>query len=389
MKKLLVLASRFPFPLEKGDKLRLFHQLQLLQAEYRIYLFACSDQPVDHAAREAVAALCERHWVFPISRAGSAWSLAKNAFSALPFQVAYFFRPGILRQMQRLAAEIQPDLVYCQLLRMAPYAQGLPYPTVLDYMDCFSAGVKRRVARVPRWQRAVFRNEYQRLLGYEARIYPDFQAHSIISEQDREVLPLAPTQPVTVLPNGVDLGFFQPQPNVPTDHDIVFVGNLGYFPNLQASRSLIKDILPQMAGRPRLLLAGAAPPPELQQLVRQAPQVTLTGWLDDIRAGYARGKVFAAPLFTGSGQQNKILEAMAMGLPCVVTPLVHRGIGGTPGRDLLVADSPAAFAAAIAELLRQPAQREAMGQAARRFVEQTYGWSAMKSPLLRWLDTVD
>ena len=384
MKRLLVLTSRFPYPLERGDKLRMYHQLRRLCASWEIYLFAMSDQPVAEADLDHVRSFCREVHVFRLTKMGSGLNMLAGLLSGEPFQARYFWRPGVLRQMEQKAKEIRPDLVYCQLLRMAPYALALPGPRVLDYMDCFSAGMARRIPLEPWWLRPLLRAEQRRLRRYEAQIAPFFRARSIIATRDREELSLSPALPVEVIPNGVDASFFQPMSFPPPDSELVFVGNMGYFPNVQAAQVLALDLLPKLAPGTRLLLAGARPAPEVQRLA-SVPGVELTGWLDDIRQAYARGQVFVAPLFSGSGQQNKILEAMSMGMPCITTSLVNEAIGAQPGTDIVVADSLAEWEAAIRWLLEDAAARSRLGAAARAFVLGRYDWDQVAGQVDRWL----
>ncbi len=384
MKRLLVLTSRFPYPLERGDKLRMYHQLRRLSAKWEVHLFAMSDQPVADADLDHLRSFCHEVHVFRLHRLGSVLAMLGGLPGRDPFQVRYFWRRWVLRQMREKVREIQPDLVYCQLLRMAPYARALPVPRVLDYMDCFSAGMARRIPLEPWWLRPLLAIEQRRLRRYEALITPAFQSRCIISTRDREELPLPATVLVDVIPNGVDASFFVPPAAPKPDVQLVFVGNMGYFPNVQAAQVLALDLLPRLAPGTRLLLAGARPAPEVQRLA-SLPGVELTGWLDDIRQAYARGQVFVAPLFSGSGQQNKILEAMSMGMPCITTSLVNEGIGATPGTEIVVADSQEEWEAAIRWLLKDEEARKKIGAAARAFVLARYDWDQVAEQVHRWL----
>ncbi|MDP5172199.1 MAG: glycosyltransferase [Bacteroidia bacterium] len=385
MKRLLVLTSRFPYPLERGDKLRVYHQMRELSQSMEIYLFSTTDREVKPEERAALEAFCKEVHIHHVKPFDIALALIKGIFSRLPFQVHYFFRRSFHRFLLQEHARIQPDVVFCQLLRMAEYAEGMDGRKALDYMDTFSLGMQRRIGQSARWKRPLLAWEYRRLQRYERDIFPRFDQHCIISAQDRDALPLGDTSGVVVIPNGVDANFFQPKPTIRSDQDLVYVGNLGYFPNVQASKILAREILPGL-GKPQklLLLAGARPAAEVLQLGSD-PAVSLTGWVEDIRDEYARGKVFAAPLFSGSGQQNKILEAMSMGLPCVVTDIVNKAIGGTHGQHLLLANSVPEFQEAIIQLLEEDGLRSRIGHAAREFVLATYDWKQVGDQLRRWL----
>lgn len=378
MKKVVILTSRFPYPLERGDKLRIYHHIRLLAEHWDIYLFSLSDKSVSDSDETHLASLCKEVHIQYVKKGDILGALLKGIFSRLPFQVHYFLRSTFKQEFQSKIRAINPDVVYCQLLRMAEYAEGLPSPKALDYMDTFSLGMKRRIQNSPWWQRPILSIELARLTNYEREIFPVFDSHSIISKQDKEALPLDDSSRVITIPNGVDTEFFRPDPAIIPDQEIVFVGNMGYFPNVEAAKVLAREILPQVKKetRCRLLLAGARPTTEVK-LLEAEQDVSLTGWLDDIRDGYRRGKVFVAPLFAGSGQQNKILEAMSLGIPCVVTKIVNEAIGGTHGENLFVAASIQEFIDLTIKLLQNEELRDRMGAEGRSFVRATYDWASV------------
>jgi glycosyltransferase involved in cell wall biosynthesis len=157
----------------------------------------------------------------------------------------------------------------------------------------------------------------------------------------------------------------------------VFVGNLGYFPNVDAAGWFARQVLPLVAAaRPGVMLSlvGARPARAVRQLARKDPHVTLVGPVPEVRSHLAAAAVAVAPLRAGSGQQLKILEAMAAGTPVVATTTAAAGLEAVPGEHLLVADDPAAFSAHVVTLLDDVSLRVAMAQRARRLVEERYSW---------------
>ena len=390
--KLLVLLSRFPYPLDKGDKLRAYHQLRYLAGQgHEICLLALSDEPVQAAALAAVQPLCRGGLhLHRLGRAARGRGLARAlATAGRPLQVGYFYDARAQRVVDRLLADFRPDHVYCQLVRMAEYlrAHAGRRPMTLDYMDVFSAGVARRAARAPAWQRPVLALEARRLAAYEAEAFGWFGQHTVISEQDRQLLAPAQGGRVRVVPNGIAFEYFRPQPLAPKTHELVFCGNMGYHPNVDAACFLAEEILPLVQRRhpgARLLVAGTTPAPRVLALARR-PGVAVSGWLPDIRAAYAQARVFVAPMRVGTGLQNKLLEALAMHLPCVTTPLANNALRGTPGQHLLVADGAPALAEAVGGLLADPAAAAALAGRGRAFVRQHFGWAAATAPLAQLL----
>ena len=158
--------------------------------------------------------------------------------------------------------------------------------------------------------------------------------------------------------------------------DSVFVGNLGYGPNTAAAQYLVGKLMPELDRRGldlKLLLAGARPGRKIQ-LLKNRKGVTVRGWVEDIRDAYADGLIFVAPMFSGLGLQNKILEAMAMGLPCVTTTMVNNAIGATLNKEILVADTLEGLADHVQQLLKDENEYNRIATAARAFVMSNYQW---------------
>ncbi|UOR06511.1 glycosyltransferase [Hymenobacter aerilatus] len=302
---------------------------------------------------------------------------------ARPLQIGYFQDPAAQRLLTQLLHTFQPDHVYCQLIRMAEYLRPhyQQWPCTLDYMDVFSAGVARRAARSPRWQRPVFQLEAQRLRRYEALVFDWFRAHSIISDQDRQLIDHPQRQQIRVVLNGIDTTYFQPT-NAPKEHELLFCGNMAYPPNIDAAIFLAEEILPlvrRQHPRARLLIAGTTPTARVQALAAEG--VTISGWLPDIRTAYAGARVFVAPMRTGTGLQNKLLEAMAMHLPCVTTTLANAALRGTPNEQVLIGDTAVALATHISKLLSYPAEAAILAERGLRFVSTHYNWGTATTRL--------
>ncbi|MEZ4826913.1 MAG: glycosyltransferase [Bacteroidia bacterium] len=375
--KLMILTSRFPYPLEKGDKLRMYHLIKGISRYHEVVLCALTDQQVTGDHLEALKPFCKNIHVFPLRRADIILNLIRSVFQRQPFQTGYFFRKKIKKEINQVFENESPDVVFCQLIRMYRYTEGWKIPMLLDYMDCFSIGMHRRADQSPPWFRPFFRWEARRLARAEAIAAHMFSARTIISEQDRLLLPKTAQADTDILPNGIDTGFFSRNyQETSADCEVVFVGNLGYFPNVAAARFLVQKVMPQVWKQnpgARVLLAGARPSGEVMALGSD-PRVSVSGWVDDIRSAYIRGKVFAAPLFSGSGQQNKILEAMAMGLPCITTPLVNNAIGAAQNTEILLADTAEGFAAGILKLIGDKQLHQSVSENGVSFVRDRFSW---------------
>jgi hypothetical protein len=142
--KIFVLLSRIPFPIEKGDKLRAYHQIRCLAKDNEIILCALSDAPVHEDAIKVLTEFCKAVHIIRIGKAGMVWNVAKAFFKGKPFQVGYFYRSSAQKEINSLIAKYKPDHIYCQLIRVSDYVKDSDLPKTLDYQDIFSMGAKRR-----------------------------------------------------------------------------------------------------------------------------------------------------------------------------------------------------------------------------------------------------
>ncbi len=376
-----MLLSRFPYPLEKGDKLRAYYQLQELAKNYRITLFATSDRLVKDEDFEKVEALCERVEIQYLSKGKRFFSLVFALFSELPFQIHYFFSLTGRNRVRTLILENDFDHIYCQLIRSAEYVKNIHHiPKTIDYMDAFSAGIERRINKRKWNDRWLFKLESKRLRKYERKIFDFFEHHTIISEQDRNLIAHPDKNKIVPIPNGIAPHFFEKLER-PETHDFVFVGNMSYPPNIDAVHYIAEHILPAFPSS-KLLISGATPHVSLKKLANNHPQIDMTGWVDDIRDSYLDGKIFLAPMTIGTGMQNKLLEAMALQTPCVTTDLANNAIGAKDGEHILVGNTPNELIAKIQELLDSEEKRKAIAMAAQSFVQNQYSWETTTNELI-------
>lgn len=369
-----MLCSRFPYPLEKGDKLRIFHQIEGLSTVSDVTLIALTEKKVSSAHRKVVEAMVKECHIIRIPKIKRNWSIVKAVNSGLPLSIAHYYSESAATQIEAIIQKIQPDHIYCQLTRMSEYVRHIKgIPKTIDYMDAFAVSMRKRAEIGDGISKWVYRLEAERLKKYEAEVYGDFDHHTIISEQDRVALELPENAHVDVIPNGVDTNFFTPDvKKTKAKYDIGFIGNMGYLPNIQAAEYLVQNILPQLSSKTTILLGGARPHPRVKQL--SSDRVTVSGWMEDIRDAYAACRIVVAPIWSGTGQQNKILESMAMGIPCVTTPPVHKAIGGKHREHLMIAEDGEAFIACIQELLENQLLYEHISQEGLTFVRENYSW---------------
>jgi sugar transferase (PEP-CTERM/EpsH1 system associated) len=372
--RLFIILPRVPYPTEKGDKLRAFYQIKQLAKNHEIILCALNDGDLHEDAIPVLKKFVKAIHIIPISKFSIAISLLKSLFSKKPLQVGYFYNEASASIIHKLIADYKPDHIFCQLIRVAEYAKGVNIPKTLDYQDVFSKGIERRIAGAPFYLKPFLKIEYQRLLNYERDIFDSFDHKIIISEPDRDLIPHHDNKKIVVVANGVDTAFFHPMEKE-KNFDLVFTGNMGYPPNIESAEYLVNQILPEVSKQHpgiRLLIAGANP--HLRVMVLKSSQVTITGWVSDIRESYASARVFIAPMQIGTGLQNKILEAMSMRIPCITSPLAFNALHAQSGTDILVAQTPKEYASQIMLLLNNPEKAQEIAQSGFEFVQRNFNW---------------
>lgn len=373
--RIAVLASRFPYPLERGDKLRMYHQLRYLSTQHEIHLFCTTDVVPTESQLAELKQYCKSVAYWHIDTPTYVINVLKRFSSDLPFQCSGIYDRKFHEHIMAKIIEHKIDLVYCQLIRMAPYAADVKCPVVLDYMDALGVGMERRVEVSPWYTKKLYRIEARRVQKYEKEVMDMFDHCTIISDQDKALLSVDTKGRLTTISNGIDTTYFEPDNTAPK-YDIVFVGNLGYLPNIEAADILVRQIKMRYFDKYkkslRILIVGARPSMKVLRL--QTEEVKVNAWRKDIRTAYREGKILCAPLFSGTGQQNKILEAMALGIPCVTTSFVNNAIKAENGKEILMADTVAEMVAAIHFLLEDDEVYQTIERNARKFVVNNFQW---------------
>ena len=388
--KLLVILSRFPYPLEKGDKLRAYHQIVHLSVDHEIILCCLTDKLPNEEDKNKIAPLCAELHVFRLSRIKQIGRLCYAAFSSKPFQVHYFFQKSVARKIQDIIKRTSPKHIYAQLVRTTEYVKNFhEMPKTLDYMDALNKNYSRRTSSSMGIRKFLVKEEAKRLVAYENLIFDYFENHSIISSQDKNLIYHEKRDSISVVPNGVDFDYFNtPKESVKKTTDLIFTGNMGYLPNEDAALYLIKSIMPKLWKIDEtisLTIAGASPSTELLSLATE--RVKITGWVNDIRDEFNKAKIFLAPMRQGTGLQNKLLEAMSMRLPCITTPLANNALKAIPNKHLYVYKDDEHLVTLVMNLLNSPESQLELGTKARKFILENYSWQSANKILQELITT--
>ncbi|MBA8882855.1 glycosyltransferase family 4 protein [Dokdonella fugitiva] len=380
--RVLFLTSRFPGDLRSGDRRRAYEQLRLLAPTHAITLLTFDDRGGDPGLRRQVFELCERVILVPRDRLGMLARAALALPRALPLQVALYAAPALRKALHEACGDAAFDLVHLQLSRLgtfAPVPHGVP--CVVDFVDALSLNMARRAHYDRGPMGLVARLEARRLARYERALCGRIAAGAVSSARD--LAALGEPGNVRLVHNGVDPAEFPFSTAPRDDAAIAFVGNLGYFPNVDAALWFASRMPRIRAARPaaELRLVGARPAARLHRLAARVEGVRVIGPVERVHPHLARAAVAIAPMRAGSGQQLKILEAMATGTPVVATRDAAAAIDAVPGRDLLAADDPDDFADAVLRVLGDRELATTLARNGGDFVERRYSWRASAQAL--------
>ncbi len=381
--KLGVLLSRVPYPLEKGDKLRAYHQIRVLSKEHEIYLCALNAGKLHPKAIEELKPYCKEIKIVSLTRFGIFINLVYSLiFTNLPLQVAYFFNRKAKQSILTYFSKHKIDHLYCQLIRVSEYVKDYhEVPKTLDYMDALSRGMERRIDQAKYGLKGLFKIESTRLKRYEHFIFSAFQHKTIISEQDRDLIVHAQNQNIKIIRNGVDQDFFYPKKCV-KKYDLLFTGNMSYPPNVDSVEYLVNKVMPlvwKVKPELRLAIVGANPSSRVEKLAES--RVIVSGWVDDIRDYYAASRIFIAPMQIGTGLQNKLLEAMAMKIPCITSTLANNALGGAHGQNILIGKEATDYTSLIIDLIDRTELGHDLAEEAYKLINQQYTWEGSTKAL--------
>lgn len=375
--KILFLANRVPYPPFRGDKLKIFNLAKRLAGKHELHLltFAQSEEDMGYKA-ELEKIFNEVHFVY-LPNWRSALKCITGLWDSRPLQVIYFQSAEMQGQLDSLLSLHKYDAVHVQHLRMSPYlAQRKDIPRILDLPDAFSLYWERKTVKRGIIT-ALFENiEQERVLKYE-RILKEYNMALACSSEDLAYLEkIHDSDNLKLLPNGVDMETFSPR-----GHDyghnetILFTGNMDYAPNVDAVIYFTQIILPLIRLKfpsVRFVIAGQRPVKSVLALA--GDKVTITGFVQDLASTYNSASVVVAPLRFGAGTQNKVLEAMAMGVPVVCSHIGFGGLGIKSGDGAIMQREPAAFANSVIEVLSSEDKRRKIGEEGIKVVRTKFDW---------------
>jgi sugar transferase (PEP-CTERM/EpsH1 system associated) len=381
--KLLFIANRFPYPPYRGDKLKIFNLASVLSKNHEIHLITFAEQKSDYDHVNEVSHIFSKIHIIDLPRWKSVVNVAIGMFGSRPLQVNYFRSRKFRNELAGLLGENSYDAIHVQHLRMAQYA--IKYKDrfrILDMPDAFSLYWQRR--------KSVKRNFFAKLLDdiesarvmkYESYILDEFNLNLVCSSEDLAFLENAHGDSrIKLLPNGVDTAKFRPmQHDYSHSHTLLFTGNMDYAPNVDAVLYFVSDVFPLIKRKfpeVKFIIAGQRPIDKVKELAN-GRDILVTGFIEDLSVMYNEASVVVAPLRFGAGTQNKVLEAMAMGIPVVCSNIGFEGLGINDGEGAFMRTDKEGFADQVSALLADQSLRETTGKKGTDIISSKFSWETI------------
>jgi sugar transferase (PEP-CTERM/EpsH1 system associated) len=384
--RLLFVSKRFPFPADGGGKIRTAKLVEHLSRDFDVTLVCNVEHPVDDPYLSQARRLCAEFvpvpWKEPTKYGVRFYAdVLRYLASRHPVSVARDYSPPFAARVHALAAEGRFDVLVCDFVQPSINLRRVTGLPILLFQHNVEAVIFARHAETERnpLRRVFWRSQWRKMERFERAACRRFAGVVAVSERDRAVFEGFGAQRAFAIPTAVDADYFRPGTTPTNARELVFTGSMDWLPNEDAIVFFADEILPRIVARvPDVTLAvvGRNPSPRLRRHVEGRPAIRITGRVDDIRPHVERAAVYVVPLRIGGGTRIKLYEAMAMGKPIVSTTVGAEGLPVRDGENVVLADTPDAFAAAVVRLLRDGDGRERLGQAARNFVEAHCSWPA-------------
>ena len=381
--RVLYATLRPPFPPKLGDQLIAWEQITRLTTEVELSLLTFGEGVEDESLlRQTLAPFCRDLTVMPVRR--DPRRFFRSVVRGTPYLVELFNDPRLHSAVREHVAALRPDLVHVQSIHLTEYFNDCPVPKVLDMVDVLSGNMARRVGATPWPRQWLYRREARLLHRYEAAVLNRYEQAMLVSRADAAA---HPGHSCRINPNGVCISAEEAARHARPlqEQALIFHGNMAYAPNVDAARFLCRQVMPRLrTSHPalKLYLVGYDPTPEVLAL-NDGERIVVTGAVADVVPYLSRCALGAYPLRLGSGMPNKVLDALACGLPCIVSSTALAGIEhAKDGEHLRVATDATSWAETIATLLADAPGRAALARRGQAMVHSNYTWEANVARLL-------
>lgn len=387
--RILFITQRVPYPPNKGEKLRTFHQIEYLLAQGHQITVASpiADEQESRYASEMANTLGVE--VLSASLRHSLIGFSHALLSNQSLSVGKFYSPQLQQKIDTRIANGDIGTIICSASSLAQYIwSSSMYKRIqekmlcmMDFMDLDSDKWQQysQTAKFP--MKLIYQREASLVRKIEQRVVEEFDESFFISQKEIDLFKVAHphlrAKQILAIGNGIDMDFFTPKP-VHEQHELnqyLFVGVMDYKPNIEAVLWFVEYVWPSILRKTptaKLVIAGMSPSPAIQDLANQ-PSIEVTGFVENILPYFHQADVFVAPFLIARGVQNKVLQAMACGLPVITSELGAEGIDAIHGQEMLIANTVTEYLEQI-EYLNHQANYQTIANAAIRRISDDYSW---------------
>lgn len=387
MSKILFLSSRLPYPPIGGDRLKNYWLIKILSKHFKVHLVSITDKEVPKEFHEWANGLGISYKIFQKRQELFYTNTLKGLITnRLPLQVNYYYFNDIQNYVDKIYKDF--DLLFATLIRTANYVVNKEKPKILELTDSIGLNYLRSTSKTSslKW-RIVYSIEAKRLLKFEKYCIEHFDKTLFVNKEERDYFNLP--DKTEWLPNGVNENLlFYENYDFKYRNYVAFFGKMDYQPNIDAVLWFTKNVLPYLNKNLKFMVVGAYPTKIIQDLPKKFRNVEVTGFVDDPYLILKSSLCVVAPMQTGGGIQNKILECMALGTINIVSSLAAKPIGAEHGKHFLVCDDPKEIADIINKIYEKPKDFEHLKQNAKDFIKNNYTWTIYEKKLLEIIDAV-
>lgn len=377
-----------PYPPSRGDKVRSYNILKRLRRSHKIHLCCFIDEKEDEKYLDTLKEYCASLNVVYFSKTQALSNVIFNLFSRLPWSLKYFYSTDLKKAVEEVIKKYNIDAVYAYSYQMAQYALNRERHKIMDLTDVESDKWVQYSNRAIFPLNLAYKIEGYKHKKYEEEIIKKFDKTLVISKREKELIQnKALLNKIIVSPNGVDCEYFHRTKDCIKGNKIIFVGLMSNYKNIDAVIYFYDKIFPQVKEKipqAKFLVVGKDAPKKIKEIAKKDKNVILTGHVADIRPYYEEASVSVAPMRIGCGLQNKVLEALAMGVPVVATSKAMEGIELDADGTLYVQDDEQLFAEKIIEILQNGHDKEKL-ENCMDTLKKKYNWDKIVEEIERLL----
>ncbi|MCS7135415.1 MAG: glycosyltransferase family 4 protein [Candidatus Aenigmarchaeota archaeon] len=384
--RILFLSSRLPYPPIGGDRLKNYWLLKILSKHFRVHLVSLTDTDVPEGFYKFAEESGFSYKIFKKYKLLYYWNSVKGIFFKYPLQVNYYYFQDVQNYIKSVIDDF--DFIISTLIRTAHYVIDMKKPKILDMADSIGQNYQNSTQETKSlFWKIVYSIEKNRLLNYEKLCIDKFDRTLLFNKYEVDFF--SNLHKVFWVPHGVDDGLLCYEKTDPNYKNyIVFFGKMDYQPNIDAVLWFIEKVLPRLDRSLTFCVIGANPPKFLINMERRYRNLKVLGFVEEPYVILKSSLCVVAPMQTGGGIQNKVLQSMALGTINIISSLASKPIGGENWRHYIVSDEPESIAEMIHDILKNPDKYEKIKNEARNFIKNNFTWSIYEREILRHIQEV-